>query len=353
MGIGRELRRLVEVRPSPRRWPIAVNGGLALALPAVTLTLLGQPTLGLVASNGAFLALYLGDRPLLHRARRLPLIAAGLFASAVLAVLVAPFPLLTTVMIAAIAVTAAILTVGLRVGPPGSVFFAMVPGVMASMVAPVDHGGAGLDPLALLGVLAFGLVVAYLVVIAPLIVPAVRRRARADQPPAPLRFVTGHESRIVLTRVIIALGLAAAVSVPLGSHRSYWVIVTVVAILQSGIHRRLTTVRAANRILGTVLGAGIFLAVVLLDLDGILLVLVLAALQFAVELVIVRHYGLALVFITPLALLVAVRHPGTSVGSIVTERIVDTAIGAGIAVAVLVAEFLVERRRARPESAAA
>ncbi|WP_210478821.1 FUSC family protein [Naasia sp. SYSU D00948] len=348
MGIGRELRRVVEFRPSPRRWPIALNGAIALALPAVTLTLAGQPTLGLVASNGAFLALYLGDRPLLHRARRLPLIGAGLFASAALAVLVAPFPVLTTVLIAAIAIAAAVLTVGLRVGPPGSVFFAMVPGVMASMVAPAEDGGAGLDAGPLLGVLALGLVVAYLVVVAPLAVPAVLRRARSEPPPAPLRFEVGRESRIVLTRVVVALALAAAVSIPLGSHRSYWVVVTVVAVLQSGIHRRLTTVRAANRILGTVLGAGIFLVVALIDLDGVVLILVLAALQFCVELVIVRHYGLALVFITPLALLVAVRHPGVSAGAVVAERILDTALGAVLAVVVLVAEFVLERRAARP-----
>ena len=122
---------------------------------------------------------------------------------------------------------------------------------------------------------------------------------------------------------------------------------TVVAVLQSGVHRRLTALRATHRILGTILGAGIFLVLALLDPGGVVLVLVLGVLQFVVELLVVRHYGLALVFITPLALLVAARAPGTSAPALAVERIVDTGIGAVIAVVVLVGEFALERRAAR------
>jgi hypothetical protein len=346
VGIGRELKRLLEVRPSPRRWPIALNAAVALALPALVLTLAGEPRLGLLASNGAFLTLYLGDRPLAHRARRLSLVGAGLFAAAGLASLTAGIPALATAVVAAIALVSAVLTLGLRVGPPGGVFFAMVPGVVASLVAPLSAGGSAMAPGTVLAVLALGLVVGYLVVVAPLVVPAVRARSAGAGPAAPLRFALTPESRIVLARLAAAIVLAAAVSIPLGLHRGYWVVVTVIAVLQSGVLRRLTTVRAANRILGTVLGAAIFVAVALVVPDGVVLVLVLAALQFLVELVITRHYGLALVFITPLALLVAVRQPGVSPGGIALERIVDTGIGAVIAVLVLAGEFFLERGRA-------
>ncbi|BDZ47616.1 FUSC family protein [Naasia aerilata] len=174
-----------------------------------------------------------------------------------------------------------------------------------------------------------------------------RARSASGGPAAPLRFALTAESKIVLARLTAAIVLAAAVSIPLGLHRSYWVIVTVIAVLQSGVLRRLTTARAANRILGTVLGAAIFVAVALVVPDGVGLVLVLAGLQFLVELVIVRHYGIALIFITPLALLVAVRQPGVSAGGIALERIIDTGIGAALAVLVLAGEFLIERRATR------
>ena len=179
------LRRLVEVRPSPRRWPTALNAALALVLPGLALTLAGQPTLGLVASNGAFLTLYLGDRTPAQRARRLPLLAVGLFASGALAVVAAPVPVLGTLVLAAIAFAAAVLTLGLRVGPPGAVFFVMIPGIVGSLVAPPSLGGAGDDPLLVLGVLALGLAFAYLIVVAPLVVPSVRARSRAAGPRRP------------------------------------------------------------------------------------------------------------------------------------------------------------------------
>ncbi|WP_210508820.1 FUSC family protein [Naasia sp. SYSU D00057] len=347
MGIRDGLRRLIEVRPSPRRWPIATGAAIALAVPALAFTLAGEPALGLVASNGAFLTLHLGDRPAAQRARRLPFVAAGLFAGAALAALAAPVPVLGTLVLAGIALAAAVLTLGYRAGPPGSVFFVMVPGIIGSLVAPRSLGGAGDDPLVVLGVLAVGLAFAYLVVLAPLALPAVRARSRDAGPPAPLRFALTDESRIVLARVAVAIVLATAVSIPLGLHRSYWVLVTVVAVLQSGVLRRLTALRATHRILGTVLGAGIFLVLALAGPDGVLLVLALAALQYVVELLVVRHYGLALVFITPLALLVAARAPGTDAPGLAAERIVDTGMGAAIAVLVLAVEFALERRAAR------
>ncbi|BDZ47617.1 hypothetical protein [Naasia aerilata] len=185
MGIGRELRRLVEVRPAAaRRWPTALNASVALALPALVLTLAGEPKLGLLASNGAFLTLYLGDRPLGHRARRLPLVGAGLFLAAALATLTAGNTVVATVVVAAIALASAILTLGLRVGPPGGVFFAMVPGLAAALVAPMATGGSGMSPVTLLAVLALGLVVGYLVVIAPSSCRACgRARPPADRRP--------------------------------------------------------------------------------------------------------------------------------------------------------------------------
>jgi Fusaric acid resistance protein-like len=347
MGLRDEVLRLFEMRPSPRRWPTALNASVALVLPALALILAGQPTLGLVASNGAFLTLYLGDRPTAHRARRLPLVAAGLFGGAVLGAAAAPIPVLGTLVLAAITLAAAVLTLGLRVGPPGSVFFAMVPGVIGALVAPRAAGGAGNAPIVVLAALAFGLAVAYLVVVAPLVLPAIRKRGRDAGASAPLRFALGDESRIVLTRVGVAVALATAVSIPLGIHRSYWVLVTVVAVLQSGVHRRLTAVRATNRILGTILGAGIFLVLALARPDGVVLVLILAVLQFTVELLVIRHYGLALVVITPLALLIADRSPGANPAALAVERILDTGIGAAISVVVLVAEFALERRAAR------
>jgi uncharacterized membrane protein YccC len=60
----------------------------------------------------------------------------------------------------------------------------------------------------------------------------------------------------------------------------------------------------------------------------------LGALQFTIELVVVRHYALALVFITPLVLLLTGAATG-SIGSVdvALERIIDTIVGAALGAA--------------------
>lgn len=86
--------------------------------------------------------------------------------------------------------------------------------------------------------------------------------------------------------------------------------------------------------LGTLVGAGLYALLALLHPAGLWLALLLGILQFLIELVVVRHYALALVFITPLVLLLTGAATG-EIGdmSIALERIVDTVVGAALGAA--------------------
>jgi len=128
------------------------------------------------------------------------------------------------------------------------------------------------------------------------------------------------------------------------------VVVAVVAILQNGHRLRLTGLRAVHRVLGTLVGLGLFALVSLASPSGIGLALLLMALQFVVELVVIRNYGLALVFITPLALTIAAQAGTSDVGVIVGERFFDTLLGAAIAMTILLAAYVLLRWRARHPS---
>ena len=75
-----------------------------------------------------------------------------------------------------------------------------------------------------------------------------------------------------------------------------------------------------------------------------LTIVVIAGLQACAELLVVRNYGLALVAITPLALLsMQVAHP-EPVGVLVMDRLIETLIG--VAVGLLAA--VITRDRAAP-----
>jgi len=344
-----DLRSIVELRPSPPRLFVALQGAVAIGIPTVGFAVAGLPELGLLASSGAFLALYLTARSRRDRAAKLPWLALGFLAASALGIAASASTVLSLAVLFVVAAGSATLCLGLNVGPPGALFFVLVAGVSGHVAGPADLDGGAVNGWLVLGMLALGLVVAYLVVLAPLVLPRVRA-ADAAVPRAPMRFEIDATIRVILVRLVIATGIAVLVTAPLGIHRAYWVVVAVVAILQNGHRLRLTGLRAVHRVLGTLVGLGLFALVSLASPSGIGLALLLMVLQFVVELVVIRNYGLALVFITPLALTIAAQAGTSDVGVIVGERFFDTLLGAAIATTILLAAYVLLRWRARHPS---
>ncbi|WP_083529701.1 FUSC family protein [Rhodococcoides corynebacterioides] len=137
-------------------------------------------------------------------------------------------------------------------------------------------------------------------------------------------------------RVGVASLAAGGLAVAAELGRPDWAVVGAVLVLQQGPDRPRGLVRAAHRLAGTALGVVLFAAIFSLHPSGFALVLTLMALQFLVELVIARNYGIAVVFITPLALLIGgASHPGAQAWPLAAERLIETTIGVACAVAAL------------------
>jgi hypothetical protein len=350
-GPGGDLRGLlaavVRPTPSPPRLAIAVQAGAAMLLVVGVPAAFGRTDLGLLASTGALSALYLSSRSRRERLRRLPLVQLGLLAAVGAGATTRGDAVAAPLVLVGVAIGAVLLVSATAVGPPGALFPVLGAGVAARLTGPASAGGDGLDPLLVLGCAAAGAALAYLVVVAPLVVPAVRRRDRAI-PITPLRLALDVTGRTVVVRVSIAAAVAALVAAALGLERGYWVVVAVVAVLQAGRGRRLSGIRAVHRVAGTLVGAVLFVllaALVGLPAQGVLLAVVLAALQLGAELVVVAHYGVALVLVTPLALLIAEAGSRGDPWTIAGTRVLDTGIGCAIALVVLVADRLVAGRR--------
>lgn len=143
--------------------------------------------------------------------------------------------------------------------------------------------------------------------------------------------------------VAASVGVATAVSIILltllaGADQPhlYWVIAFSALVLHQGGPRVARTYRALHRLTGTVAGLAVFLLVALLQPTGWWLIALIVALQFTIELLVTRNYGLAVTLITPLALLIASggnapEQPLPLVG----ERLLDTVVGVLVALAVL------------------
>ena len=132
-------------------------------------------------------------------------------------------------------------------------------------------------------------------------------------------------------RIGIAVGVGVGIGQALGLGHAYWVGLTAAAVLQ-GSNLAVTRGRMLHRMAGTVVGVGLTFAVLGWGPPVWLVVLVVVAAQFVVDLVIPVHYGLAVTGITVLALgLFHLGAPAADVHSALVARLVDTVIGAVLA----------------------
>ena len=136
-------------------------------------------------------------------------------------------------------------------------------------------------------------------------------------------------SRLLLLRVVIVAVLGVLIGLFVDPARSYWIVGAAIAVIGIAADRRAAFQRGLHRMLGTVLGVGVYALLALLHPSGLWIALLLGIMQFSVELVVVRHYALALMIITPLVLLLTGAATG-QVGSmeVAIERVIDTIVGA-------------------------
>jgi hypothetical protein len=345
-GATGSLQRLLGLSGGPWRWSAGIHASMATALPLAAFTLSGHQSLGLVASLGAFTALYGSTLRLRDRLRALPLVAIRFVTASVLGVLCGTNLWLRIVCLVAVAAIACTIVFGVGLGPPGPMQFVLVAGVSGHLAAVTRLSAPSFEVLAIPALVAVGAFSAYLPVIALLALPlmdkpepeAVCLRARFSPP------WRNTESRIIAVRVVTAVAAASLLSLPLGMHHSYWVVMVAGAVLQASHLSRFSAIRAMHRVLGTVLGVAIFGLIKLADPRGLWLVVTLALLQFSIEIVVARHYALALTFITPTALIISSAGSSGDPIALDIERLVDTLLGAAIAMVVLWTSEWVRRR---------
>nr|WSY56840.1 FUSC family protein [Streptomyces sp. NBC_00886] len=157
----------------------------------------------------------------------------------------------------------------------------------------------------------------------------------------PLWTRLGPLTPLVL-RTAIGCALAGYASLALGVGRPYWALVTAASLYQANI--TLTWIRGVQRVVGNLAGVLVFAVVVpLAHAHPAALVLCCLAFNFGAEALIGRNYWLGSVFVTPMALLITEFTQAQQPGELITERVVDTLVGALVG---LVAAAAVTNRRA-------
>lgn len=318
-----EGRQLITIRPSDRPWQMPFAAALASGLPLLVGAAFGRVDYGLVSSLGGLVFLYLPDTPLHHRMVSLMASAFAMIACYTLGIISHLLPAGMLLALATVAMLSNMTCRFYQVNPPGSLFFFMAAAIGA--YSPVELLQAPFK----VGLLALGCLLACVVAFVYSLFILSRRLPRPVQPlpPASFEFVV-FDSVLIGVCVGVSLLLAQALQL----HNPYWVPVSCLAVIQ-GMSLRAVWEKQLQRLLGTSIGLLLSWGLLALPLDPWRLALMIIVLTFIVETAVVRHYGFAAIFITPLTLLLAeaVTLGHGSVSALIQARFVDTLLGCLVA----------------------
>lgn len=320
-----EWRHLTAITPSTRRWQMPLAAALASGLPLMVGAWFGHLEFGLISSIGGLAFLYLPNTPLSHRMVWLMACAFGMSASYALGLATHFLPFARVGVLALIAMLVTMVCRFYRVGPPGSLFF-----VMAAAIGAYTPGTVEEIPLRV-GLLTMGALLASLIAF---FYSLYILRLQAPEPVAPLPPPTFDF--VVFDAVMIGafVGLSLAIAQALQLDRPYWVPVSCLAVVQAASLRAVWN-RQLQRVLGTAAGMLLAWGLLSLPLDPWRIALLVIVLVFTIETLVVRHYGLAVIFITPLTLLLAeaatLGH--APLAELIRSRFIDTLLGCAVGLA--------------------
>lgn len=334
------VRGFFRIAPSNNDHHPAIRCAIGVGLPLLTLLAIGRTDLSIFAVLGAFTGAY--GRGQTHRPRLVQQSRAG----ALLLVAIASGMLASRSGIApewTVWCTAGMGALGFlaarigRLKPDGSLFYVFAFSAVAFIRTPAPWLPALATAVA---TVALSLVVG----VAGRALPS-HRAAWVLAPKSRLSSQERREALVEATMHAVAIALSGTIAVGAGFGHSYWAMIAATAVLVGATAARRIE-RGVHRIIGTLGGLAITGVILGLHLRVWPMIIVVLVLQFLVELFIARHYALAQAFVTPLALLMTEVARPTNPWMLMADRAVETLIGAGVGMALV---LLVHGFRSRPE----
>jgi uncharacterized membrane protein YccC len=329
---------------------VATRAAIAVAIPLVTLLAIGRIEWAAYASFGAMTALYGRNERYALRVRTVSVAAVGLIASiafgTLMAAIQAPLWLLAVGLALVITIgTLVAATAGLF--PPSPIFFVFSFTVCAQIPTAMEE-----VPLRLMIAVVCASFAWLLTMSGWLLRRLARSRSDLFKPPSrtPVLRTAAWRDRLVWLAVFQNVAgslIAGALAIAVGIGHPYWAVVAVTAVVPPPRAPQSTT-RALHRIVGTAAGVFVTALVFWPDPPAVVLIIVAVVGQFGAEILVGKHYGAALLFITPLALCVSHLSSPVPVPQLLGDRVIETALGAVVGIAfVLLGRRWLRSRAAR------
>lgn len=312
------LSDLVTFKPHPRPWHMPMVVGIAISLPVFIGVYAGDIKSGLLAALGANVILNLPYQgSLMYRMANVLACSSGMVAGFTAGLIGHVVPILILPMMLFVAFWVALFSRYYKMPPPGGLFImmaALIAFFMPTTLAQVpSHVG-----LIALGNIIAGVVACAYTLILLYFKPLEPAKVVGDTPDVLI------DSMIVACVVTLSLAIALWLDMP----RPYWTPMSCYVVIQ-GMTFKSMWLKQVHRVGGTAVGLLLAWGLFLLNLPAIGVAILIFCLMFIIESLVVRHYGLAVIFITPLTIFLADYSPDTPmhIAAIMSARFWDTLLG--------------------------
>ncbi|CAA7386476.1 FUSC family protein [Chryseobacterium fistulae] len=323
--IHHQFQYLLEVKKTERKWHFPFLASLCIGTCLFIGYFLGKPNYGSLSSLGALTILYFTSAPITQRMIHLVVCAFGIVFSFTISLFFSFNIYVAGISLGVISFLAHFVSSYFKVPPPGNFFFIMVASMASTYSFDMEMIPVRVGLVAMGAILSCSLAFLYSVFIEKNEVIIIPKRVFNKK-----RYTKFVESTIIGFFMMLTL----IVGHILNFQNTYWISIAAVAIIQ-GRNFEHVKQRNMHRILGTFIGIGFVWLILLFNPDPIIMIVIITVLQFIIELLIVRNYGFAVIFITPLTILL------TEIGSLahhnvenlIHARLIDTIIGSLIGLA--------------------
>ena len=316
-----ELNHLLTVNRSKRPWHMPIIAAIAISFPVFAGAYFDALPSGIKASLGAMVIL---NTPLVGKLPyRLVTVMAWGFAMSLcfaLGLIAQQIPILKLPIFTLMAFGIVIFGRYYRQPPPAGLFVMMAGAIALFIPLPLEDIMPATG-LVMLGS-GFALVMSLLYSLFLL----------ATRPSTPTPTYS-YEPDTITESIIVAgfVSLALLIALTLNLSNPYWAAVSCFLIVQ-GIHLRTMWIKQIHRLLGTLLGVGLAGWMLSWGLSIWGVALAILGLMLCIETLVDRHYGLAVIFITPLTIFIAEYGSGLpfteqAYQEVILARLFDTVIG--------------------------
>lgn len=317
-GIKREIKALFELKKTERLWHIPVLASLCVGLPLLAGLYFDKLSYGIQACTGGLVILYLPGGTVANRMITLLACSFGFMFSLAITLCFSFNPIVSSIVLALFAIGVHWVKQYFHMKPPGSFFFIMIASIGSCM--PFDLSAIPVR----IGLIGMGTMLACLLAFFySLYITRI-------YPPKPETLKPARNNSDIWESVI--MGVFMGISLLIGHlfHLDfpYWLPISCAAVMQ-GVSQQHIWQRSFQRILGTFIGMGGAWLLLQLHMTPLTVCISILVLQFIIEMLVARHYALAVVFITPMTLLLAEAAGAMSrpPGELISLRFWDITLG--------------------------